>query len=125
MIKPLLVGLGGFFGAISRYAVDSWASSLFGSSLPMGTIVVNISGSFLLGFLFTAFLENMTNDHHLSLIIAYGFIGAYTTYSTFMLDSLKLANTGSFYFAVLNIGASLIFGLIAVYLGAYTGKTLF
>lgn len=125
MINALLVGVGGFFGAISRYAVDSWASSLLGPSLPAGTIVVNISGSFLLGFLFTAFLENLTRDHHMSLIIAYGFIGAYTTYSTFMLDSLKLANAGTAYLAFLNIFASLIFGLLAVYLGAYTGKILF
>ncbi|HDZ86176.1 hypothetical protein LCGC14_0816890 [marine sediment metagenome] len=123
MIKPLLVGIGGFFGAMSRYLVDAWVSSLIGKSFPVGTLAVNVSGSFLLGFLFAFILENVTHDHHLSLLIAYGFIGAYTTYSTFMMDSLKLASTGGVSLAVINISASLVFGLFAVYLGASLGKT--
>ncbi len=123
MIKPLLVGIGGFFGAMSRYLVDAWVSSLIGKSFPVGTLAVNVSGSFLLGFLFAFILENVTHDHHLSLLIAYGFIGAYTTYSTFMMDSLKLASTGGVTLAVINISASLVFGLVAVYLGASLGKT--
>lgn len=123
MIKPLLVGIGGFFGAMSRYLVDGWVSSLIGKSFPVGTLAVNVSGSFLLGFLFAFILENVTHDHHLSLLIAYGFIGAYTTYSTFMMDSLKLASTGGVSLAVINISASLVFGLFAVYLGASLGKT--
>ena len=123
MIKPLLVGIGGFFGAMSRYLVDAWVSSLIGKSFPVGTLAVNVSGSFLLGFLFAFILENVTHDHHLSLLIAFGFIGAYTTYSTFMMDSLKLASTGGVSLAVINISASLVFGLFAVYLGASLGKT--
>ena len=108
---------------MSRYLVDAWVSSLIGKSFPVGTLAVNVSGSFLLGFLFAFILENVTHDHHLSLLIAYGFIGAYTTYSTFMMDSLKLASTGGVSLAVINISASLVFGLFAVYLGASLGKT--
>lgn len=122
MIKPLLVGIGGFFGAMSRYLIDGWISSIIGKPFPVGTLVVNVSGSFLLGFLFAFVLENVTHDHHLSLLIAYGFIGAYTTYSTFMMDSLRLASSGGVTLAVVNISASLVFGLIAVYLGANIGK---
>lgn len=122
MSKFLLVGVGGFFGSMSRYLVDVWVGSLLGSSLPIGTLIVNVSGSFFLGFLFSAFLKNLTHNHQLSLLIAYGFIGAYTTFSTFMMDSLKLANTGTVYLSVLNIVASLIFGLFAIYLGSHIGK---
>ncbi len=124
MIKPLIVGIGGFFGAISRYLIDGWISSFIGKDLPIGTLAVNISGSFLLGLLFAAILENLTHDHHLSLLMASGFIGAYTTYSTFMLDSVKLANSGALSLAVLNVVASLAFGFLAVYIGLSLGRNL-
>lgn len=123
-MKPLLVGVGGFFGAISRYMVDTWISSVVGIGFPLGTLIVNISGSFLLGFLVAVFLENLTHNHNLSLLVAYGFIGAYTTYSAFMMNSIELANNGGISLAVVNVVVSLAFGLTAVFLGLKLGKII-
>ncbi len=122
--KYLFVGIGGFCGAISRYAVDGYVKNVFGLGFPVGTLVVNASGSFLLGLVFAAVLDGLTHDHALTLLIASGFIGAYTTFSTFMLDSAHLANDGGVGLAVGNIGLSLALGLAAVYLGLMLGKGL-
>ncbi len=124
MHKYLLVGVGGFFGSATRYVVDSYVAATFGLRFPLGTLAVNASGSLLLGFLFAAFLERLTHNHGLSLLLAYGFIGAYTTFSTFMLDSVKLANEGGPALAAVNVAVSLAIGLAAVYLGLALGRTL-
>lgn len=124
MVKAIMVGIGGFFGAVSRYLVDAWVSTAFGPSLPLSTLIVNVSGSFLLGFVFAAFLEGLTHNHHLSLLLAYGFIGAYTTYSAFMMDSIKLAGNSGLSLAIMNIAFSLVFGILAIYLGLFVGRTV-
>ncbi|RJQ53281.1 MAG: fluoride efflux transporter CrcB [Actinobacteria bacterium] len=122
LYKYLLVGLGGFVGATSRYGIDALIRRLAGSHFPFGTLVVNVTGSFLLGFLFAAAFDRLTHDHALTLLVASGFIGAYTTFSTFMLDSVRLADAGGLSLAALNLAASLGSGLVAVWLGMLVGR---
>ncbi len=124
MHKYLFVGIGGFCGAVTRYAVDGYVRQAFGLGFPLGTLVINASGSFLLGLVFAAVLDGLTHDHALTLLVASGFIGAYTTFSTFMLDSAKLANEGGSALAMANVAASLLLGFTAVHLGLLLGKSL-
>lgn len=114
----LLIGLGGFLGAIMRYAlsdyVQSWSKI---TQFPLGTLVVNLVGCLLIGALAQlAEARNIFTPETSSLVFL-GFLGAFTTFSTFSSDSFNLINDGNNLLFYLNIGASVIFGLAAVWLG--------
>ncbi len=114
----LLIGLGGFLGAIMRYAlsdyVQSWSKI---TQFPLGTLVVNLVGCLLIGALAQlAEARNIFTPETSSLVFL-GFLGAFTTFSTFSSDSFNLISDGNNLLFYLNIGASVIFGLAAVWLG--------
>lgn len=117
-----MVGLGGFFGAIARYFVDSWISRRMGPLFPYGTLVINVSGSFILGLFATSMTERWIVHPHWRLLVAVGFVGAYTTFSTFGYETHKLMEEGSFGLAFLNILLSVAAGLLAVRLGILLGR---
>jgi CrcB protein len=118
----LLVGAGGFFGAISRYLVDGWVSAATGGGFPWGTLVVNVTGSFVLGLLFAASVERGVLPAEIRAPVLVGFIGAYTTFSTLTLETWRLVEAGSYVLAVANIGGSLVLGLAAVVAGLLLGR---
>ena len=118
----ILVGAGGFFGAIARYLVDGWVSRLTGGGLPWGTFVVNVSGSFLLGLLFALTVDRGVLPSEVRAPVLIGFIGAYTTFSTWMLESWRLVETGDVPAAVGNLVGSVGLGLVAVVLGLAAGR---
>ena len=118
----LLVGAGGFFGAIARYAVDGWVSRLTGGGFPWGTLVVNVSGSFLLGLLFAFTVERGILPAEVRAPLMIGFIGAYTTFSTLMLETWRLGETGDLGPALANVGVSVVLGLAAVAAGLGVGR---
>lgn len=118
----ILVGAGGFFGAISRYLVDGWVSAASGGGFPWGTLVVNVTGSFVLGLLFAASVERGVLPAEIRAPVLVGFIGAYTTFSTFTLETWRLVEAGSYVLAVANIGGSLVLGLGAVVAGLLLGR---
>ncbi len=120
----LLVGAGGFFGAISRYLVDGWVSGITGGSFPWGTLVINVSGSFVLGLLFALTAERAALPASIRAPILVGFIGAYTTFSTWTLESWRLVEDGSWALAIGNIGGSMLLGLVAVVAGLTLGRAL-
>jgi len=121
----LLVGIGDFFGAISRYVVDGWISDTGkGGSFPLGTFVINLSGSFLLGLLFALAMEKAAIDPRIRPPVMVGFIGAYTTFSTLMLESWRLLEDGSWGLALLNLGASGVLGMLAVFAGLTLGRAI-
>jgi CrcB protein len=122
LIPYLMVGVGGFFGAIARYLVDRWISGTMGALFPYGTLAVNVSGSFILGLFATAITERWIIHPHWRLLIAVGFVGAYTTFSTFGYETHKLMEEGSFGLALFNVLLSVIVGLIAVRLGILLGR---
>lgn len=119
-----MVGIGGFFGAVARYGIDRWISLRMGALFPYGTLVINVSGSFILGFFATTVTERFVVHPHWRLLIAVGFVGAYTTFSTFGYETHKLMEEGSVGLALLNIFLSVAAGLIAVRLGIVLGRQL-
>ena len=113
----LAVGVGGLFGAIARYAVSLAVARIWTRNFPLATFLVNVSGSFVLG-LFTAFAaQRVPIDPIWRLLIATGFVGAYTTFSTFEYETHLLSELGTAGWALTNVIASVVAGFIAVRLG--------
>ena len=81
--KYLIIGLGGFLGANLRYLVGGWAAEKWGASFPFGTLLINVSGSFVLGLFLAAVTGRLSIDPHWRLFFAIGFLGAYTTFSSY------------------------------------------
>jgi len=120
----VLIGLGGFAGAISRYLVDGFVSDRTGGAFPWGTLAVNATGSFVLGALFAMTTERAILPAELRGPLMIGFIGAYTTFSTYMLESWGLVESGSYGPAIANLGGSMLLGLVAVAAGLLIGRTI-
>ena len=112
----LLVALGGSVGAIARYAVGQWILRLPTYVFPIGTILSNVSGSFLLGVLFALYTSGSLDDVGWSLF-GVGFCGAYTTFSTFGLEAVTLLQERKFAAASIYIASSVVLGLIGAYVG--------
>lgn len=121
--QSLAIGSAGFLGALARYFVAKFFQGRFETSFPIGTMIVNLSGCFILGFFLTAIDGKVFNDH-LKLAIAVGFVGAYTTFSTWMFESVKQLQSGNINGAIFNIAGSVLLGLIAVWLGAICGRQI-
>ncbi len=121
-MEYLVIGLGGFLGANVRYFVAGWAAQRFGTIFPYGTFIINLSGSFLLG-LFMAFLQEQTFIHpNYRLFFSIGFLGAYTTFSTFTYESLRLLQDGSIFLGLVNLLGSVAIGLLGVFIGFILGR---
>jgi CrcB protein len=120
----LLVGIGGFLGANARFLVARWADALLGARFPLGTFAVNMIGSFLLGAL-GALLADRTvpNADAVRLALGVGFLGAFTTFSTFEFETHALFEDGSWLAATTNLFASLFLGLVAVRAGMLAART--
>ena len=124
LMPYLLVGLGGFIGANARYVVARLLGALFETRFPLGTLIINVSGSFLLGVLGTLVAQKvMPNSESMRLALGVGFLGAYTTFSTFEFETHALFDDGSWLTATTNIFASLFVGLLAVRAGIVVAKT--
>lgn len=117
----LWVGLGGFFGALARFGVGKACLRWFGEGFPLGTLLINISGCFLLGWLMTWLNGRWSNGDPNRMIIqtflAIGFTGAYTTFSTFIFESQTLLSGGQQFKALANILLSIVLGFICLYAG--------
>lgn len=120
----LLVAIGGAAGAVSRYVVDSWVAQRAAGPFPWGTLVVNLSGSLALGFLFALAIERDILPAGVRGPLLIGFIGAYTTFSTLMLESWRLAEDGAVALAVVNVAGSSLLGLAAIVVGLSVGRAL-
>lgn len=119
----LLVGIGGFFGAISRYLLGKWISSKASKRFPLGTWVINISGSFLLGFL-SSLQEADAVPAWLWLLLGAGYLGAYTTFSTFGYEAMQLFQNKETKSAVWYIAASIVLGIWFAWMGNIIGPSL-
>lgn len=118
------IGIFGFIGAISRYLLSGWVYSVMGTRFPYGTLTVNIIGSFLLGFLFKLTTGRVILEADLRTALTVGFIGAFTTFSTFSLETFNLLEEGSWALAALNIAASVIVCLIATWGGVVLARSI-
>ncbi len=121
----VLIGAGGFAGAIARYVVDGFvADRTTGSAFPWGTFIVNGTGSLLLGVLTALVIDRAALPANLRGPVLIGFIGAYTTFSTFMLESWRLIEVGSYGLAAANAIGSVGVGLAAVFVGLVIGRAI-
>lgn len=116
----LLIGIGGFIGANLRYVVSTWAAQRFGVGFPWGTMIINFSGSLLLAVFVAWLTAHTTIDPRVRLFTAVGFFGAYTTYSTFAVESITLLQTGNWIGAFSNVFGT---NLVCI-LGALVGFAL-
>jgi CrcB protein len=116
-VRYLVIGLGGFLGANARYLVGAWCVERFGASFPYGTLVINVSGSFILGFFLVLITDRFLVHPHWRLFFAIGFLGAYTTFSTFSFESFALLQNRAFLMALANMVGSVTLGLVAVVMG--------
>ena len=124
MTKYWMVGLGPFLGSIARFWLGSYITYRMGARFPFGTFVINISGSFLIGLVVTLLGEHAHWSPNLLYFIPIGFIGAYTTFSTFELEAFRSVRTGDVLMTLLYVVLSVTLGFMAVWLGVLTGKTL-
>ena len=106
------VALAGAAGAVLRFVVDGHVLARSGGRLPWGTALVNLSGAFVLGI-----ITGVAPGHAVTLIVGTGFLGAYTTFSTWMLESLLLGESGRINAAVVNVAGQLVVGLAVAALG--------
>ena len=120
MFKVIMIGLGGFLGAIMRQLSSTYINSIAKTfHFPSGTFFVNMVGCFFIGFLSQLFFNRKIFSSEIESLILIGFLGSFTTYSTFSKDSFKLIHNGETIIAILNIGLHIILGLFAVLLGIY------
>jgi len=124
MVRVLAIAAGGAVGALLRYWVSSGTYALLGRGFPYGTLVVNVLGSFAIGFLFVLFLERMTLSGEWRAGILVGVIGAFTTFSTFSIETLNLLEEGAHLKASLNVALSVALCLAGAWFGLLLGRTL-
>ena len=117
-MRAIWVGVAGFFGAVSRYSLGLAITRVNRTEFPWGTLAINISGSFLLGFTFALMTERFHANPTLRIALTVGFLGAYTTFSTFTFETLEMIERGAIATAVGYILASVVPGIVAVWLGA-------
>jgi CrcB protein len=116
--RHLLVLLGGAVGSLARYVVGAAIMNRVGGRFPWGTALNNITGSFLIGFLMTLLTERARPHPNWRLVLVVGFLGGYTTFSSFEWETLGLVRDGSHFLALLYVGGSVLLGCLAVWLGA-------
>jgi CrcB protein len=121
-VRYLVVGLGGFLGAIARYSIGMWVETFWRRDFPLATFLVNVTGCFILGFFLTLAAERISITPMMRLLVATGFVGAYTTFSTFEYETQRLTTTGAFGWALVNVLTSVVAGYVAVQLGVAFGR---
>lgn len=124
MMNYIIVFAGGGIGSVARFAVATWIGQRWGRSFPLGTFVVNITGSFLIGLLMTLMAERFLENPQWRLLLVVGGLGGYTTFSTFEYETGKLVADGELIFAVLNIVMSVLAGFVALKLGEVIAKSI-
>lgn len=120
----LAISAGAVGGANARFLVGSWVAARWGETFPWGTLLINVTGSLILGFYLTLVTERFTGRATVRLFVATGFLGAYTTFSAFSYEAVQLIQRGAIFGAVAYIIASLTLGLIGVVLGIVVARAL-
>ena len=122
MYKYLLIGLGGALGSAARYWVGSTVGGRMGVRFPYGTLVVNLTACVVIGFTLTMLSKRVELDPAWRYFTTIGFVGAYSTFSTFEWETLETLRSGAFLLAALYAGGSVVLGLAATWAGAALGE---
>ena len=113
-----MVLVGGGVGALARFVVGSAIASRVGARFPLGTLVINVTGSFLIGLLMTLFTERTQLNPNWRLLLVVGFLGGYTTFSSFEYETFQAVHSGGKWIGLLNVVGSVTLGYIAVWIGS-------
>ena len=124
MQKYLLIGLGGFIGANLRYLVQGWAAQRWGSDFPYGTLVANVTGSFILAFFITLATQRFAIAPEWRLFLAIGLVGGYTTFSSFTVETLNLAQAGDWLWSALTLFGNVLLGLASAFRGVVLARLI-
>lgn len=122
MNRFIVIALGAGLGANARYFVGQWAGARFGAGFPYGTFLVNVTGSLVLGFLLTLGMGKINLSPEARLFLAVGFLGSYTTFSSYAVESFTLFQGGSPWSALINVVGNNLIGLACALLGVYLAK---
>ena len=119
-----MVFLGAGAGGLARFIAGTMIMQRYAGRFPLGTFVINVSGSFLIGVLMTFLSERLDLSPNWRLLLVVGFLGGYTTFSSFEYETFVAARAGSSLLAILNVAGSVVFGYVAVWLGNIIGARL-
>lgn len=120
----LWIGIGGFFGANARFYLGREIGNRLGTLFPYGTMIVNLTGAFLIGIIFTLLTERFVADPLWRQLIVVGFLGGYTTFSSFTLEAVSLMQEGRWTSALLYLVGTNMLGLLACFLGIALARTV-
>lgn len=124
MLKYLLIGIGGGLGSILRFWLGSYIGSRMGTRFPYGTFVINITGSFLIGLVFALLTVRTQWSPNWRYLIPIGFIGGYTTFSSFEFETLRSIQDGQIALGLLYVATSVVVGFVAVWGGMIAGRAI-
>lgn len=124
MLKTLLIGLGAFIGANARYALQTWAAARRGADFPYGTLIINISGSLILGFFVTLVTQRVAIPTEWRMFVTVGLLGGFTTFSSFSVETLNLAQMGRWLPALLYLTGNVGLGLVGAFLGMILARAI-
>lgn len=122
--RVLVIALGAAVGANARYAVSLWALRHWGPAFPYGTLIVNVLGSFLIGFIMVLGTTRLALSETWRLLLITGLLGGFTTFSSFSYEAYQLFVAGNFWSASLYLAGSMILGLLALLLGVGAARVL-
>jgi CrcB protein len=120
----LLISAGAILGANLRYGISTWAGKHLGTSFPFGTLIINLTGSFILGFFMTLAMDRLLVDPRWRIFFAVGFLGAYTTFSSYTFESMNLILDNQWVPGMLNLFGSAFLGGVAVFLGIVLARVI-
>lgn len=120
----LMISLGAILGANCRYWVGGWAIERFGTTFPYGNLIINISGSFILGLFITLATERFLVNPELRLLVAIGFLGSYTTFSSYAYESVSLIMSGHYTSGLFDLFGSSFLGGLSTLLGIILGRLI-
>jgi fluoride exporter len=120
----LLISIGAILGANLRYWVGGWAANLFGTSFPFGNLIINLTGSFILGFFITLTTNRLFVDPRWRILVAIGLLGSYTTFSSYTFESINLITENQWIPGLFNLFGSAILGGLAVLLGIFLARAI-
>ncbi|MDH3310020.1 MAG: fluoride efflux transporter CrcB [Gammaproteobacteria bacterium] len=124
MRQLLAIAAGGAVGSLLRFWMSNWVHFAAGRSFPYGTLVVNVLGCLIMGFLFVLFIDRLTDNPVLRAGILIGVLGGFTTFSSFSIETFNLIEQGSWAKAMVNMGASLVLCVGATWIGVVLGRQL-
>lgn len=122
LVTYLLIVAGGGLGSLARYVAGGAVMARIGTRFPLGTMVINVTGSFLIGLLMTLLTERFQPHPYWRLLLVVGFLGGYTTFSSFEWESYAAIRGGGFWIGLMNLVGSVVLGYAAVWLGSLLAR---